>query len=268
MVKNYSREQITKSSAWSGLLVLVLIGAGGLTVSLRGVDIFGLAAAATSSLIQAPVTLYLIPYNDAVIYPGDTKKIDVSVNAREPINAIGATIKFPQETMEIIAFSKEKSFFDLWTEETAISEESGEIHFSGGTTKTGGLTGTGTVITLTVRAKKSGVQNIFFKDSQIYSADGAGTLLDNESRSISFNVVSPASVPISSGATVSQQTSLQPEKPLPKGADFNNDGAINLIDMSIMILRLVMSSYDQRYDLNMDGVVNISDLSVLLAQVR
>lgn len=268
MRKSYSRDQVARSSIWSSLLVVLLIGVGGITVTLRGVDIFGLAAAATSSLIQAPVTLYLIPYNDAVMYQGDIKKIDVSVNARKPINAIGATIKFPQDSVEIIAFSKEKSFFDLWTEETAISEEDGEIHFSGGTTNTGGLTGTGTVITLTLRAKKSGSQNLFFKDSQIYSADGEGTLLDNDTRSISFNVLPPPSSPVASGGQVSQQISLQPENPLPKGSDLNGDGVINLVDLSIMVLHLVMAQYNQRYDLNMDGVVNISDLSIVLSQIR
>jgi|GEM_PF-932085 len=270
MAKKSSPQSYTSRFYWPAIGVVVLVAVGAITVSIRAVDILGLVAAATSSIIQAPATLYLTSYDDLDMQVGDVKKIDVAVNARTPINAVGATIKFPQDSMEVLGFTKEKSFFDLWTEETAINEDTGEIHFSGGTTRTGGLMGTGTVLTLTVRAKKSGQSTLYFKDSQVYSADGKGTLLDNDARTLTFDVQQqpqPALATISSGATPAQ-VSAQPQKPLPKSADLNGDGAVNLIDMSIMIIHMMMVPYDQRYDLNMDGFVNISDLSVLLSQVH
>src|SRR4051812_30135367 len=104
--------------AWPGMLVGLVITIGVVAMTFRGVDIFGLVAAATSSQGQAPVTLYFTPYDDSDMQVGDIKKIDVQVNARTGINAVGATIKFPQDNVEVLGFSKEKSFFDLWTEET------------------------------------------------------------------------------------------------------------------------------------------------------
>jgi hypothetical protein len=250
--------------AWPITLIAALFTAGAVTMTYRGVDIFGLVAAATSSLLQAPATLYLLPYDDSQLRIGDTKKIDIVVTAREPINAIGATIKFPQDSMEVLGFSKEKSFFDLWTEETAINEDNGEIHFSGGTIKPGGMTGTGTVLTLTIRPKKSGTQSLFFKDSQVYSADGKGTQLDNDVHSLSLSVL-PQTVAANSSDAGAAPSSQQPAA---KSADLNNDGAVNIVDMSIMILRLMSRQYDQRFDLNMDGVLNIGDLSVLLSKIH
>jgi len=267
MAKSEPSKRKAAEFSWPSVFAGVLVAIGLVTFTVRGVDIFALVAAATSSLLQAPVTLYLTSYDDLDMQVGDIKKIDVDVNARVAINAVGATIKFPQDSMEVLGFTKEKSFFDLWTEETAISEDVGEIHFSGGTTRSGGMTGTSTILTLTVRAKKSGQSSFYFKDSQVYSDDGKGTQLDNDARPISFSVLPQASpTNVSSGASVAP--SPQPVKPLPKSADLNSDGYINLIDMSIMIIHMMMAPYDQRYDLNVDGFVNISDLSILLSQVR
>src|SRR6185503_3353340 len=120
------------------------------------VDILGLVAAATSSLSRSPVILEMLPYHDRTLDVGEAEQIDVFVDTEVPINAIGTTITFPKDSVEVLGFSKEKSFFDLWTEETAIDEDDGAVHFSGGTVRSGGLVGTGTVLTLTVRPKKSG----------------------------------------------------------------------------------------------------------------
>ena len=248
--------------AWPGVLILCLAAAGIITFTMRTVDISGLVAAATSSLTQAPVTLYMTPYDVGKFTLGDVKKIDVIVNAEVPINAIGTTIKFPPDSLEVLGFSKEKSFFDLWTEETAIHEDIGEVHFSGGTTRKGGLVGTGTVITLTVRAKKSGEEKMIFKDPHVYAADGEGSELETESRSLSLVVENPPAstyVPVTSASA--------PEKPLPRTPDVNSDGIVNLIDVSIMIMRLVMP-YDYHFDLNMDGAINIADISIVLSQVH
>jgi hypothetical protein len=269
-----SQKDLHRRFGLSSIFVTLLVAAGAVTFTLRGVDILSLVAAATTTLGRPPATLYLIQYEDGDPEVGEIRNIDIAINARTPINAVGATIKFPQDSLEVLGFSKERSFFDLWTEETAINEDTGEIHFSGGTTRPGGLMGTGTVLTLTVRAKKTGVQTISFEGTQVYADDGKGTLLANDSRTLSFNAL-PQPVAIGGNARPSTietlpaaDQSMQPARPLPKSADLNGDGVINLIDVSIMIIHMMMAPYDQRYDLNMDGSVNISDLSILLSQVR
>jgi hypothetical protein len=271
MTESRSSRTLGSRFASPSIIAGVFIVLGAVSFTLRGVDILSLVAAATTTLTQAPATLYLTAYDDLDIYPGDSKKIDVSINARTPINAAGATIKFPQDSIEILGFTKEKSFFDLWTEETSINEETGEIHFSGGTTKQGGMIGTGTVLTLLVRAKKAGDQNLFFKDSSVYANDGKGTQLDNDARAIFLHVIARPMppTPLQTSPSPSTIASIsEPERPLPKSADLNGDGLVNIIDMSIMIIHMMMVPYDQRFDLNMDGSVNFPDLSILLSQVR
>lgn len=251
----------SSSLKWPHLILVAAVVVAGLTMTLRGVDILSIVAAATSSLTRSPVTLYLTPYEDSSFIVGDVKKVDVIANSHVPINAIGATIKFPQDSLEVLGFSKEKSFFDLWTEETAIKEDVGEIHFSGGTTVSGGMIGTGTVLTLTVRAKKSGEAKISFKDSEVYAADGEGTLLGNELRSMTFAIKDPTPV------HVAASSETQPYRPLPRNPDVNTDSVVNLVDVSIMIMRLVMP-YDYHFDLDMDGAITIGDVSIVLASIK
>src|SRR6185436_17057801 len=115
--------------AWASCLVVVVALTGVVTLSLRGVDILGLVAAATSSLSRSPVILEMLPYHDRTLDVGEAEQIDVIVDTEVPINAIGTTITFPKDSVEVLGFSKEKSFFDLWTEETAIDEDDGAVHF-------------------------------------------------------------------------------------------------------------------------------------------
>jgi hypothetical protein len=142
------------------------------------------------------------------------------------------------------------------------------VHFSGGTTAKGGFIGTSTTITLSVRAKKSGVAKIYFEDAQVYGSDGKGDLLDNETHAITITVPETGPTPVASGAaTAPVPTALAPKSsPLPRSADFNGDGKVTLIDMSILVLHM-FGSYDPRYDLDMDGSVNITDLSILLSRM-
>src|SRR6185436_10641396 len=100
-----------------------------------------------------------------------------------------------------------------------------------------------------------------FINSETYAADGEGTLLDNETRSIIFSVQEPQPTHIA------VTSASQPEKPLPRTPDVNTDGAVNLVDVSIMIMRLVMP-YDYHFDLDLDGAITIGDVSVVLASIR
>lgn len=259
--------------AWPSILAIILVVTVGITLTLKGVDILGLVASVTSSITRAPVTLYMTPYDEETLQsfllrPDEVRNINISVNARVPINALGATILFPKDSIEILGFTKEKSFLDLWTEETAINEDSGEIHFSGGTTRVGGMMGTGTIITLHVRGKKSGTSEIFFKDAQVYPNDGSGEMIHTDMHALSFTVPEPIRIaPVASNAQPNTQIISQPQKTLPPNPDVNEDGKINLLDVSIMFTRLVMP-YDPRFDLNSDGAINIADVSVVMSKVR
>ena len=254
-----------------GILALSVIGIILLAGMLQGAKIVGLFAAATSSLALSPAVMYFIPYSSTTLSPGETVEVDVNINARVPVNALGITIKFPTDMIDVVGFSKQRSFLDLWTEDTSIREDSGEIHFSGGTTRTGGLLGTSTALTITLQAKRPGTATLTFENADVYASDGTGALLASKNRSITFTIPSPApsptvtiAAPASSGALVLSNSVSAPQAP---SADFNNDGSVNLVDMSILVLH-TLGSYDTRYDLNMDGVITISDLSILYSKSR
>ncbi len=258
-----ARKYLHKYFAGHTALLAALLFVSITTITLRGTDISGLVAAATSSITKAPVVLYFTPYDDTTIQVGQTSKIDLNINTRVPINALGVTLKVPQDMIEIVGFSKEKSFLELWTEETAIKEDIGEMHFSGGTTRKGGLLGTSTALTLTVRAKKSGDAKLFFASAEIFPDDGKGMSVENDAQDLTINIPEPAKPVASGGGGAPVRTA---DQPLPQSADLNDDGTVTLIDISIMIVH-IFGPYDPRFDLDTDGGVGISDLSILLSKL-
>jgi hypothetical protein len=255
------RRYLHKNFAGHTALLGVLLFIGVMTFSLRNANISRLVAAATSSIVKAPTVLYFTPYSDSTINVGDTANIDINVNTRVPINAVGITVKFPQDILEVVGFSKEKSFLDLWTEETAINEDAGEVHFSGGTIRQGGLIGTSTALTLTVRAKKSGAAKLSFENAEVFPSDGKGVSVEDDAQDLVLTIPSEPTAPAATGGGGGA-----PVHPLPRSSDLNGDGAVNLIDVSIMIVH-IFGPYDPRYDLDMDGGIGISDLSILLSKL-
>lgn len=247
-----------------GVSVIIFFALGISFLATHTEYIVNLVASSISSLGGATTTIFFSAYGDTTLHIGDTTNIDVNINTRIPINALGATISFPKDTIEIVGISKEKSFFTLWTEDTSISEDAGEIHFSGGTTKEGGMMGTGTVITLVVRAKNTGTAKLVFTNTQTYPSNGSGTAVENATHSISYTIedkkTSPGVIPqISASISV-------PSSPIPN-PDLNEDGVINLVDFSILTFKM-FNPYDPRFDLNINGSIGLDDLSILLSKIH
>ena len=272
-MRRFIRTHFQKIALGHGILIMIaLIAVGFIVLTFQGANILSLLAVASSSLSRSPVVLYITPYENTSLQVGEIGKFDININATVPINALGITLKFPQDMLEVVGFSKEKSFINLWTEETAINEDTGELHFSGGTTARGGFIGTSTTLTISVRAKKAGLAQIFFENAQVYGNDGKGNLIDDETHAITLNIPQAISAPTgaaapSPGTAIATPSALEPKSsPLPRSADFNGDGKINLIDMSILALHM-FSAYDPQYDLNMDGTINVTDLSILFSRM-
>lgn len=243
-----------------------------LTFTFTNTNILSLMAAATSSLRSAPATLYFTPYDSPEsLVVGQVTSLDVNVNADVPINALGATIQLPQDFLEVVGISKKKSVLDLWTEETAIDEERGEVHFSGGTTLRGGHMGTGTVITLTVRAKKGGEAKIFFKEVEVFPDDGSGVALESAMHSLTYDVKEIAGVGHTRTRAVilpadGTSTKDTDEHQIPRSPDVDGNGAVNLVDLSILAIHM-FGTYDARFDLDMDGSIGLSDISILFSKM-
>jgi hypothetical protein len=266
-MRNFIAKHSQKILAGHSMFVFAILAIGLVTFTLQGSRIISLLAAATSSLATSPAVLYFTPYDDNSLPIGATAKIDININARIPINAVGVTVKFPQDMLEIVSVSKEKSFLDLWTEDTAIKEDTGEVHFSGGTLMHGGITGSSTALTLSIRAKKAGEAVLSFEEAQVYASDGKGASVDSDTHSFTIEIPSPSTTPaVASSRSGGGATSGTPAAPLPRSFDLNGDGKVTIVDISILIVH-IFATYDARYDFDMDGSVGISDLSILLSKV-
>ncbi len=243
-------------------LPLILLGAiAGIVLSGNAPRLMALLASTTSSLYTTPATIFFSAEKTTDLTVGVSHTVDINVNTRTPINTVGATVRYPTEYVDVVGISKEKSFLDLWTEETAIREDVGEMHFSGGTYRPGGLMGTGTVLTLTLRAKKPGDAVVSFKETALYPSDGSGIALETTHRTLSLSIT-PA--PSAAGGTAATPLPLASAAPDP---DFNSDGIVSVVDVSILAFK-ILGAYDARYDLDRNGALGLSDLSVLFTYKR
>lgn len=242
------------------IAVLVLLVASTTVLIDRRGSIATLIAGSAASVGMETV-LYISPHSSSTLKVGDTMDVDVRINTKTPINTVGATIKFPEDTIEVVGISKEKSFLDLWTEETTIKESVGEVHFSGGTLTPGGLSGVGTVVTLTIKAIKSGSAEIYFKDAQIFAADGRGSAVPSNKRIFALEIPESAKPVASASGHMNEETLAPPS------IDFNGDGKINVVDLSIMAFQ-VIAPYNAKFDLDRDGASSLSDLSIFFTRMR
>lgn len=248
-----------------GALLLLVGAVATITIVGSAPRLRALLASTTSSLQTTPGTVYLTAEKDTVIPTGTTRNIDVNINARTPINTVGITLLYPTDYIEVVGISKEKSFLDLWTEETAIKEDIGQIHFSGGTYKNGGLTGTSTALSITVRAKKPGDATLSFAEVLVYPSDGSGTPIETTKRTLTLSI--PETVTGAGSATAAAAPEARKEVPTTPSPDFNGDGTVSVVDISILAFK-ILGAYDARYDLDRNGALGLSDLSVIFAHTR
>ncbi len=227
----------------------------------HSVIIVTLLASGAVTFNAGKTTLYLDTHGTSLIEPGKTADIDIGIDTSVPVNAMSATITFPPDLLEVVSISKERSFIDLWTEETTINEESGTVHWSGGTLRKGGLMGTSTALSLRVRAKKPGTAEIAFKDAQILASDGRGTSVETVAKPFSYSISYPAQP--AGGSNPPQGAGLASSL----SYDLNGDERVNIVDISIFMLRMA-AGYDARYDYNGDGKLGLPDLSALFAHLR
>ncbi len=224
----------------------------------HGVLVFALLATSVVTFNGGTTTLFFMPHANTVRV-GETVQVDVNVNTKTPINALGATIQFPPDKLQVVSISKERSFLDLWTEDTTIKEAEGQVHFSGGTFRQGGLAGTGTMLTLTLKALQAGPAKIAFEGAEVYAHDGTGLVVDRSLKTVELTVA-PQAPRVQPQADAPVATSPAPSP------DLNGDGAVNLIDASIITYHF-FRSYNPRYDLDVNGKVGLSDISVLFANM-
>ncbi|MCK4354830.1 hypothetical protein KAW43_00545 [Candidatus Parcubacteria bacterium] len=142
---------------------------------------------------QAAASLYLSPPSGTYTI-GSTFPVKVKVNSGgETINAAEGTLIFNSAELQMVKISKSGSIFSLWTREPSFSNSSGNISFGGGTPDN--FTGSsGTIITITFKAKTNASAKVSFSSGSVLAADGKGTnVLANMNGG--FYTFKPASFP-------------------------------------------------------------------------
>ena len=189
---------------------------------------------AAAILLLAPTT--------GEFYIGDTVSIALLVNTlNQSINAVEGKITFPSDKLEVTGISKENSIISLWAEEPVPSSNS--IAFSGGLPSPGFIGTAGKIILISFRVKNDGNAIIGIEDAQVLANDGFATNILSE--------IIPTNISLS--------------KPKSETSDINNNGRIDLVDVSILLTNWGIPK-NQRADLNGDGRVDVKDLSTLLSK--
>lgn len=247
---------------WHGVAMLLILVASTTALAGYGPSIAHLLASTGAVPDDQEAVLFLTPQSTSSLELGETTDIEVRINARRAINSLGATIKYSADEIDVVGFSKQQSFLDLWTEETIINNKTGEVHFSGGTVTQGGISGVGNVVTLTVRALKPGEATLYFESAEIYGADGSGIPLRTKTHALTYTVQA-TSTDAQGGESASSGTSHGGAV----NADFNGDGKVSVVDLSILAFQVV-SEYNPRYDLDRNGSISLTDFSIFFTALR
>ncbi len=188
--------------------------------------------------------------------------VEIIVTSTEPVNVFKGTLVFDPNVLKIEAIDYNTSIADLWAERPWYSNGEGTLNFIGGTTRPGGHTGKDQIIKVTFIPKVIGETIITMEEVVILRHDGLGTEVTVE-KPIDriFEITAEdrsgetlADKPIEQGPTIY----ITPEK---KSTDLNGDGKQTLSDTSIFMAHL--ATQNLRSDFNNDGAVNLKDLSIL-----
>ena len=129
---------------------------------------------ASTQGLQA-ATLSVLPSSSSVAV-GNIVSVRVSTNTSGKfINNSEATVQFPPDLLEVVSVSKSSSIFSLWVEEPVFSNYAGTVSFNGGVANPGFNGSSGSIATITFRAKKVGTASIIFRDGSVRENDGLGT---------------------------------------------------------------------------------------------
>lgn len=199
--------------------------------------------ASSLSLVRDPAQVCIVPTDNRYVAVGEDVALEVTANATEVINVIGAKIRVPQDLLTVESISKEGSILTLWTEEPHVSQ--GIVQFSGGIVREGGFLGDGTVLTIHVRPTHSGNAEVSFDEVHMLAHDGTGREVECGKGPIMLSI-------------------RDADKPSP---DVNHDKQVNIFDLGLVSANIFLG-YESFYDLNSDGTISVADLSIIFKAMR
>lgn len=183
-------------------------------------------------------------------------------SAEEPVNVFKGILRYNPSDLKIVGIDYNTSVADLWAELPWYSNGDGTLTFIGGTTRPGGFVGNEQLITVTFEAVRPGETALHMTDVRILRHDGLGSdatipepiesVFTIEPEQLRTEMVTKKDLVLGPQVTV-----LAPAET----TDLNNDGKQSIADVSIFMAHL--ATQNLRSDFNGDGVVNLVDLSIL-----
>ena len=121
----------------------------------------------------------------------------VASSATPPFNAVSGVLSYPTSLFAVDSVSKGGSVLDFWVTEPSVSRSAGTIKFEG--VALNGFNGSsGTILTVNLRALKTGTGKLSFQSGQILANDGQGTDITGALNGGSFVIKAAAPKPIPS----------------------------------------------------------------------
>ena len=153
----------------------------------------------------------------AEIKEGEKITIGVKINStKQPINAISGIFSFPADLVKVVSMEKEKSIFNIWTEEPKLT--SNKISFEGVIVTPGFQNAGGLILHVTFEAKHKGTVPLTWEEGSVLANDGLGTNVLSTLVSTNFKIISPPSPVVISKPVI--QKEIRPS--LPKVKDLVN----------------------------------------------
>lgn len=192
---------------------------------------------------------------------GESFVVQVLVTSDVPVNVFKGSLLFDPQILQIEKIDYNTSIANLWAELPWYSNGDGTMNFIGGTTKPGGFTGEGSLITITFRTLAVGNATVAMNEVRILKHDGLGSEADVRAPIDAIFAVESSKL---ADETVVSKSALGPQISVvsaPPSTDLNGDGKQTIIDTSIFMADL--ATQNMKSDFNQDGVVNLVDLSIL-----
>lgn len=259
------------------LLILLLGIVGAVLLVTRGEPLKFLpkAGGGVSGPISPQTSYTLVPSKQNVV-TGEEFTVDILVRSDiDAANLFAAKITFPPDLLEVTARQTNQAGaipISNWVEQY-LDHTNGLVSFVGGIPSPGYQTtadqSAPKLATIYFRAKVQGSAVINFEDSSaIYrNSDNLNILGLKNGITITIGTAGSPSPTSSPSPTPSMSPSPIPSPsatPLPGTGDGNNDGKINLADMSVLLTDFNKEQgFRVAVDMNGDGKINTFDFSLM-----
>lgn len=155
-------------------------------------------------------SLYFTP-SSGVYQAGDLFTVNVYVNSAEStMNAASGVVAFPQDKLEVLSLNRGGSIFSLWVQEPTFSNSIGTINFEGVVLNPGFTGSGGKIISINLKAIKSGPASLTFASGSILANDGQGTNILSSTGSANFTVKETAAKTETKTDTKTETKAVEP----------------------------------------------------------